>query len=73
MISLLVNWMGCSLFEQVFDDGPLSQTLFSVSVYFLLQFLGLRISNVLPKYFELLVPFDDLILEFSDLLFQRHH
>ena len=61
------------LLEKVFHDGSLSQALFPVGLYLLLHLLRLRVPDVLAESFELLVAFDHLVFEFSDLLLQRHH
>lgn len=73
VIGSLMDRVSCSLLEEIFHDGPLPQALLAVSLYLLLHLLRLCVPDVLSQYFELLISLHHLILEFSDLLLQRHH
>lgn len=61
------------MLDYVLHDGSKSDALVVVRLYLLLELLGAGALDVLTEHFELLVALQNLVLELSDLLFQRHH
>ena len=70
---LLMDWMRCTLLNHVFHNCSKPEALVMVGLYLLLKLFGAGDLDVLTKHLELLIALQDLILEFSNLFFQRHH
>lgn len=69
---LLMCWMICSLFHNIFQNCSKSQAFFVISLNFLFKLLRTCVFNVLPEHFELFITLHDFIFELTDLFLQRH-
>ena len=69
---LLVDRVVGPLFDDIFHDVAKSNALVMISLDLLFEFLSPCALDVLSENLKLLISFEHLVLELSDLLFERH-